>query len=158
LNESTNRPGREFPGVGTGAIIVQEGWPRSLLMVKRKGSHGEGTWCVPGGWVEKWEDPYEGIEREVMEEVGISVAACRDKPVSWTNAFHVNDNIQAVTLWIFCTPSTWADEFTQIMEPDKIEEIRWVSFKSIEKYKLFRPMRDFWMDKRNRKWVKKNSW
>lgn len=44
-------------------------------MLKRHPSRPQGsTWSVPGGKLEKNEDPREAVIREVWEEVGINVA------------------------------------------------------------------------------------
>ena len=53
--------------VGVGVFIVRNG---KVLLGKRKGSHGEGLWALPGGHVEEYEDYWETCAREVEEEVG----------------------------------------------------------------------------------------
>ncbi len=37
------------PKVGLGVLIFKDG---KVLLGKRKGAHGEGTWCPPGGHLE----------------------------------------------------------------------------------------------------------
>jgi len=44
-----------------------------ILLVKEGKEKVQGTWNLPGGRVEKDEDPTETAEREVKEEVGVSV-------------------------------------------------------------------------------------
>lgn len=92
------RPGRTWPGVGTGAVVIHRG---CLLMVQRAGAHGAGTWSVPGGWVEFGEDPFDGAAREVEEETGIIVEVLGGE--GWTSAMHPGEEtVHAVTLWVRC--------------------------------------------------------
>lgn len=46
----------------------QEEWCVSLLKHKKLG-----RWIVPGGHIEKWENPFETIQREVKEETGLDI-------------------------------------------------------------------------------------
>ncbi len=61
----------ERPKVGVGVIIIKNG---KALMLKRKGSHGEGTWCFPGGHMEFGEQFFDTAIREAEEEAGIKTA------------------------------------------------------------------------------------
>ncbi len=56
--------------VGTGAIVRSDD---HILMMQRFGADGEGTWSVPGGWLEFGEAPEEAAAREVLEETGLTV-------------------------------------------------------------------------------------
>ena len=49
-------------GVGCAAIIIRDG---KFLMIKRAGTHGPGTWSVPGGWQEIGETFEQATRREV---------------------------------------------------------------------------------------------
>lgn len=57
------------PKVGL-AVIVRRPDGR-ILMLRRKGAHGAGTWSVPGGHMEAGETPLRGCLRELDEETGI---------------------------------------------------------------------------------------
>lgn len=50
------------------ALVVRRGG--DVLMGQRYGSHGEGTWCFPGGHMEYGETPEEACLRELAEECG----------------------------------------------------------------------------------------
>ena len=39
----------ERPKVGMGVFVLKDG---KILMQRRKGAHGSGTWCLPGGHLE----------------------------------------------------------------------------------------------------------
>jgi 8-oxo-dGTP diphosphatase len=62
------------PGVGTGVYIRKDG---KILMGMRRNTHGEGTWCAPGGKVELYEEWHDHCKREVLEEAGIEITNIR---------------------------------------------------------------------------------
>lgn len=136
------KPGREWPGVGTGAVVVKD---EALLMVHRAGAHGAGTWSVPGGWVEFGEHPVTGAIREVLEETGITVAF--PKPLDWTSVVHPGDppdfpeEVHAITLWVSCR---WVSGQPRVTEPEKCPEVRWVPFDEVLDLPLFDPLADWW--------------
>jgi hypothetical protein len=53
------------------AVLVWHG--NQVLLLKRAGSHGAGTWAPPGGHLTQGEDFEEGAIREVREETGVTV-------------------------------------------------------------------------------------
>lgn len=55
-------------------VIVKD---NHVLLEKTKG----GFWKLPGGHVEKDENPIETLEREVSEELGISIKVLSEKPL-----------------------------------------------------------------------------
>ena len=62
------------PGVGVAILIQKES---QILLLKRKGAHGAGTWCPPGGHLEFGESPEECAVREAKEETGVEVTDVR---------------------------------------------------------------------------------
>lgn len=62
------------PLVGV-AVLVTHG--NDILLMKRRGSHGAGTWCPPGGHLEHGESPEACAVREAREEAGIEIANVR---------------------------------------------------------------------------------
>ncbi len=59
------------PGVGI-AVLVRRA-DGAILMGQRQGSHGAGTWSVPGGHVEQGETLWGAAVRELAEEAGIRI-------------------------------------------------------------------------------------
>lgn len=132
------KPGRVHVGVGVGALVGGHGGP--LLMVRREGAHGAGTWSVPGGWVEFGEDPMDAAVREVKEETGITVRAI--EPLGWTSTVHA-EGIHSVTLWVRCLH---AGGHPRVVEPDKCPEVQWVSLAHVADLRLFDGIASAWPD------------
>jgi 8-oxo-dGTP diphosphatase len=56
--------------VGVGGVVIQDG--RALLI--RRGSEPlKGEWSIPGGMLELGETLVKGVERELLEETGLTV-------------------------------------------------------------------------------------
>lgn len=58
--------------VGVLAMVLND---RSEVLLLRHHFRAGKPWGLPGGWLEPWESPEEGMRRELEEELGIDVAA-----------------------------------------------------------------------------------
>jgi 8-oxo-dGTP diphosphatase len=58
------------PKVGVAVIIIKDG---KVLLGKRIGSHGDGTWNFPGGHLEYGENWEDCAMREIGEETGLKI-------------------------------------------------------------------------------------
>ena len=78
------------------AFIIKDG---KVLLIKRRPNdpHKPGAWDIPGGRLELGEDPFDGLKREVKEEINLEVEIIM--PIS-VNHF-VRDDGQKITLTIF---------------------------------------------------------
>lgn len=83
------------PRVGVAVIIVKQG---RLLLIRRKRSHGAGSWAVPGGHLEFGESPAECAVREAFEEVGLAVREPRCVALTH-DVFHA-ERKHYVTIWM----------------------------------------------------------
>ena len=117
-------------GVGCAAIIIRDG---KFLMIKRAGTHGPGTWSVPGGWQEIGETFEQATRREVSEEVGCEITNIRFAAV--TNNYFPEENIHSISIFSL---ADWVSGEPENLEPDKCEELRWVDFTRLPT-PLFRP-------------------
>ncbi|MBI2889082.1 MAG: NUDIX domain-containing protein [Candidatus Liptonbacteria bacterium] len=64
-------PGKDYIGVGCGALIVND--CGETLLLKRKNRNEIGMWCKPGGAVEYGETVEDAVRREVKEEFGVEI-------------------------------------------------------------------------------------
>jgi ADP-ribosyl-[dinitrogen reductase] hydrolase len=64
-------PPMEGPKVGISIIVAKD---NKMLVGKRIGAHGEGTWGLPGGHLEAGEEWHECASRELEEETGLKIS------------------------------------------------------------------------------------
>ncbi len=116
--------------VGMGVFVIKN---HKFLMGKRKNSHGDGTWTVPGGHLEFGEKVEAGTAREVFEETGLRVNNL--KILGVTSDIFKKEDKHYITIWLLCR---WERGKERITEPDKYIEQDWFDFKSLPK-PLFLP-------------------
>lgn len=104
------------PRVGIGVLLLKDG---KILLGKRKGSHGEGEWCFPGGHLEYGEYFEECARREVLEETGLDIQNVRFLFLGNTRAYMPKHYVQ-ITL-----AADWAGGEPQVLEPEKCETWDW---------------------------------
>lgn len=103
--------------VGVGVLVLHEGL---VLLGRRKGSHGAGTWSAPGGSLEFGEDLLDCAARELSEETGLAARSLELGP--YTNDVFPEDGKHFVTIFVVArgivgTPVN--------REPDKCEGWAW---------------------------------
>ena len=118
------------PFVGTAVLVFRDG---KFLFQQRKGSHGEGTWSTPGGYLEYGESFEQCAAREVMEESGMEISNIRIAGV--TNDMFATHNKHFVTIWLM---ADWKSGEPYITEPDKCIAQQWVDFDTLPE-PLFQP-------------------
>ncbi len=111
------------PIVGT-AIFVR--WGQNVLMGKRKGSHGVGTWAPPGGKLDAGETVFEAGARELLEETGLVVPPESLKPVGFTDDFFEERGLRFITLFLEHRITNRLTVDVELREPEKCEGWRWV--------------------------------
>ena len=97
--------------IGIGVFVFKKG---KFLMGKRLGSHGEGSWSIPGGHLEFGESFEDTAQREVLEETGLAIRNIRFGAV--TNDYFEKEDKHYVTIWML---SDYASGKATILEPDK---------------------------------------
>lgn len=131
LKEVDCKMSEKIVRVGVGVIVIKNG---KVLMARRIGAHGAGTWQFPGGHLEFGENIEECARRELMEEVGIIPLSMRLGP--WVSDL-IDGEKHYVTLFVF------VDQFEgqpQNLEPDKLMgEWEWFSCDSLPR-PLFMPI------------------
>ena len=105
------------PHVGVGVLIFKDGL---LLLGKRKNSHGSDSWAPPGGHLEFGESFQDCAQREVLEEVGITIKNIRFGTIS--NDVFIAEDKHYVTIFMI---AEYAHGNVQLLEPDKCELWQW---------------------------------
>lgn len=109
--------------VGIGCLVWKDG---KFLMGQRHGSHGEGTWSVPGGHLEFGETWEACAAREVFEETGMTIKNIGMLAI--TNDIFAEENKHYLTVWM---QSDWEHGEPTITEPDKFIRQEWHTFKDL---------------------------
>lgn len=123
------------PSVGISIIILNKG---KILLGKRKGSHGTGTWASPGGHMEMYETFDQTAKKEVKEETNLNVELIDKNPVVITNDFFKDEGKHYITL--FFRARIISGEL-KLLEPNKAENWKWFSWKKLPQ-PLFIPLQN----------------
>ena len=117
--------------MGIGVFVINE--EGKILMQRRKGSHGEGTWSLPGGKLEHGESWETCAKRETEEE-----ALIRIKDVRYLTA--TNDIFKEGPHYVTIFVKTTEYEGTPaIAEPEKCTDMGWFSWNDLPS-PLFLPL------------------
>lgn len=109
--------------VGVAAIIRRGD---KVLMGLRKGAHGAGTWCLPGGHLEPGETVERAAQREVREETGLVLAPSRFHKIAYTDDWFEIEKLRYITLYVEVEPGPpGSDQEPEVLEPHKCQEWMW---------------------------------
>lgn len=128
------------PKIGIGVIIIKD---NKVLFGKRKNSHGDGTWSLPGGHLEFGESWKDCALREVEEEVGITINNLHF--VTATNDIFQPEEKHYVTLFI---KADYVSGEVTLKEPEKCEQWDWFSWDNLPQ-PLFLPIENLLRQKFN---------
>lgn len=106
-----------FVHVGVALILRRQG---RILLGRRKGSTGAGTWAFPGGKMDFGESVRRTARRELGEEAGLDVEEERFRKLTYTNDVFVNDDKHFITLYLEATLYP-GDGEPRVVEPTKCE-------------------------------------
>ena len=120
------------PRAGVGIIITKND---QVLLMKRKGPHGEGTWSTPGGHLDFGERPEVCAAREAREEVGVNVVDIRFRAI--TNDVFEATGKHYITIWL----EGESDGEPTIAAEHEVAEIGWFAWNSLP-HPLFLPMQN----------------
>lgn len=110
------KPGKDFIGVGVGAVILRDS---KILLLLRKKAPESGCWTIPGGKVEFGETVEEAILREVKEEINAEGKIIA--PLGVTNHILKEEGTH------FVSPRFLVEllEEPENMEPESHEDMKW---------------------------------
>ncbi len=116
-------PGRPLVGVG---LFVLDDEDRFILL-RRRGSHGAGTWGLVGGHLEHGQSPEEAAVAEAREEMGLDLdpASLRRIP-HYTSDVFADEGKHYVTLYLHVRLPE--GQVPAILEPHKIDLWSWSSW------------------------------
>ena len=124
------------PIVGVGAILIKS---QQVLIGQRLGSHGSGTFALPGGHLEYGESFEQCAAREVEEETGIKI-----EPESFRLAYATTDlfpELDKQYVTIFMRANVPEDVEAKLMEPNKCSGWNWVTWENLRlQTPLFKPL------------------
>lgn len=112
---------KNYPKIGVNVFAIRDG---KILMGKRIGKTGYGTWCLPGGHFEIGESLIDAAKRELKEETGIisdnmEYLQLINDPLENVHYVHIN----------FIAKDFIGEP--KVTEPDKFEEWRWFDLNSL---------------------------
>jgi mutator protein MutT len=110
--------GKDYIGVGTGAVIVNE--KNEILLLARNKAPEKGRWAIPGGKVELFETLKDAIRREVREETGLTIDVVDELCV--TDHILPDEHVHWVTTTFLCRI---LDGVAENREPTKHTALSW---------------------------------
>jgi 8-oxo-dGTP diphosphatase len=120
------------PQVGVGVIIVRDGL---VLLGERIGSHGAGTWALPGGHLEFGESIENCARRETEEETGLIL--CQITQAPYTNDVMPAEDKHYVTVFVQARALTGE---AKLLEPNKCRGWKWFNWSALPE-NLFKPLK-----------------
>ncbi len=124
------QPQPSKPLVGVAVFLLSPSHPNRFLLGKRLGSHGSGTWALPGGHLELNESFETCTARELREETGLSVDKTKLKFLTTTNDV-MPGNKHYVTIFMvgqLSEEDVKSGKEPAVMERDKCEGWEWVNW------------------------------
>lgn len=121
------------PKVGVAIIVIKDS---RVLLGKRTGSHGSGTWQFPGGHLEYGERVEDCAKRELFEETGLTIRHLRSGP--YTNDFFKAEQKHYITLFVI---ADYDSGVLTVKEPKKCEKWAWFNWSQLPEPK-FLPIRN----------------
>ncbi|KAK3733268.1 hypothetical protein QZH41_011122, partial [Actinostola sp. cb2023] len=112
------------PKVGVGVFVLSPLHPGCVLIGKRKGSSGQGTYGLPGGHLEFGEEWCDCAERETLEETGLTIKNITFATV--VNSVILEDDYHYITVFMRAEIDITSAITEPInTEPDKCEGWEW---------------------------------
>ncbi|NNN13110.1 MAG: NUDIX domain-containing protein [Acidimicrobiaceae bacterium] len=111
--------------IAVAAIAVCEG---HILMVQRGRGVGIGTWAPPGGKLEAGETLEEAVERELLEETGVTARAT--SPAGWVEVHNGVNRYLIIDYFVELDDATIQGNVP--VAGDDAKDARWFAVESVE--------------------------
>lgn len=110
-----------YPKIGVNVFAVKDG---RILLGKRIGKRGNGTWGLPGGHLEYGESLADGAKRELEEETGLQARHLEflhlvNDPTEESHYLHID-----------FLATKWEGE-PKVTEPEKFAEWQWFDLEKL---------------------------
>lgn len=116
--------GNSHVRVGVGVLVCRDG---KVLMGRRMGKNGYGTWSMPGGHLDNGETPEQTAIRETLEETGLKVV--NPQFAGFTNdIFPDQPGKHYITIWI---ATDWRHGEPVPTSTKEMDEFCWVSLDAL---------------------------
>ena len=119
------------PRIGVGVLVIENG---RVLLGKRKGSRGAGTWSALGGHLEYGESIENCAERGVLEETGLRIRELQHGP--FINIVFEAEQKHYVTVFMLAKRES---RMVETKEPEKCEGWEWFDWSDLPE-PLFPPL------------------
>jgi 8-oxo-dGTP diphosphatase len=106
--------------VGVGAVITRH---RQVLLLRRRGVHGAGTWSTPGGHLDVGESLVDCAIREAHEEVGLRQTSGRF--LGLTEDIFPAGRRHYLTAWIWLGEAAGEPQLKALHEADAMQWFNW---------------------------------
>jgi len=123
----------ERPRVGVAAIVRKDG---KVLLGKRIGGNGTGTWGFAGGKLDAHESPEDCAVRETMEETGLRIETLTRGP--YTSTVFSESSEHYITLFVV---ADWKEGEVVVREPERCERWEWFAWDALP-HPLFSPIEE----------------
>ncbi len=120
------------PYVGVGVIVMKGD---QVLLMRRRNSHGDGTWSNPGGHLEYGESLEVCAIRETLEETGVIIADVTFRAI--TNDLFEAEEKHYVTIWM---EGRYVSGEPRINSQREMSEVGWFSWDALP-HPLFLPLK-----------------
>lgn len=107
-----------------------------VLLIRRHQPNyafGHNKWLLPGGSLELGEDPTEGVQRELLEEVGIIGALMTIHPYVYSWASEGNEE-QVI---ILAYPMVYKEGTINVEQDEETAEATWIELHTIKELNCF---------------------
>jgi 8-oxo-dGTP diphosphatase len=119
------------PQVGVGVLVIRAG---SVLLGKRRGAHGAGSWAAPGGKLDFGESIEDCARRELREETGLLASTIELGP--YTSDVFEDCGEHYVTIFAIARD---VEGVPQCLEPEKCGGWSWHRWSDLP-HPLFLPI------------------
>ncbi len=90
-------------------------------------------WELPGGRLDDGEEPIDGVQREIREELGVEVRV--DEIFNLETMWHGRDKETMVSIYYIVSLLDESAEFK--VDPIEVAEMKWVDGEELKKYEMY---------------------